>query len=89
MEIRSHLQDFITILLKTSKKLDAIVVVVEKLSKKTHFVTIKSTQKSIDIAQVFMKEILKLHGISKKIILYWDAKFSSFFWKALFVGFGT
>jgi transposase InsO family protein len=36
-----------------------------------------------------MKEIFRLHGIPKEIISDRDAKFTSKFWKSLFVGFGT
>jgi hypothetical protein len=46
--------DFITILPKTTKKHDEIMVVVDKLSKATHFIPIKSNFKSIDVANVFM-----------------------------------
>lgn len=74
---------------KTTRDHDAIMVVVEKLRKVAHFIAIKSTHKEIDVAHIFMKEIFRLHGISKKIILDMDAKFTSKFWKSLFVGFGT
>ena len=47
--------DFVTGLPKTVKQHDAIMVVVDKLSKKAHFIPIKSTFKAIDIANVFMK----------------------------------
>lgn len=30
-----------------------------------------------------------MHGVSKKIVLYRDANFTSNFWKELFVGLGT
>jgi hypothetical protein len=47
--------DFITALPKSTKQNDAIMVVVEKLSKVAHFIPTKSTCKEIDIASVFMK----------------------------------
>jgi hypothetical protein len=81
--------DFITGLPKTIKQHDAIMVVVDKLSKETHFIPIKSTFKSIDVANVFMKEIFRLHGFPKTIISDRDAKFTSSFWKSLFAGLGT
>jgi len=52
------------------------MVVVDKLSKVAHFIIVKSTHKSIDIAHIFMKYIFRLHGISKKIISGRDAKFT-------------
>jgi hypothetical protein len=47
--------DFITGLPKTTKQNDAIMVVVDKLSKVSHFILVKSTCKEIDIASIFMK----------------------------------
>jgi hypothetical protein len=81
--------DFITGFPRTVRKHDAIMVVVDKLSKETHFIPIKSTFKAIDVANIFMKEIFRLHGLPKTIISDRDAKFTSSFWKSLFVGLGT
>jgi len=41
-----------------------------------------------DIAHIFIREIVRLHGIPKKIVLDRDAKFTSNFWKELLVGLG-
>jgi hypothetical protein len=79
--------DFITGFPKTTKQNDAIMVVVDKMSKSTHFVLIKSTCKEIDITNIFMKEIFKLHDMSRDIIYDRYTKFNSFFWKSLMVGF--
>jgi hypothetical protein len=68
---------------KSTKKNDAIMVVVEKLTKSSHFVPIKSTCKAIDIAKIFMKDIFRLHGTPRDIISDRDTKFTSSFWKSL------
>jgi hypothetical protein len=81
--------DFITGFPKTVKQHDAIRVVVDKLSKTTHFIPIKSTFKAIDVANVFIKEIFRLHGMPKTIISDIDAKFTSSLWKILFPSLGT
>jgi hypothetical protein len=81
--------DFMTKIPKSTKKNDGIMVVVDKLSKATHFIPVESACKAIDIANIFMKEIFRLHGISKEIISDRDTKFTSNFWKYLFVGFET
>jgi hypothetical protein len=65
------------------------MVVVEKLSKSTHFIPVKSTCKEIDVSSIFMKEIFRLHGIPKEIVYDEDTNFTSIFWKYLFVGFET
>ena len=51
------------------------MVVVEKLTKETHFIPIKSTRKTVDIAHIFMKENFKPHGSPKTIIFDRDVKF--------------
>jgi hypothetical protein len=81
--------DFITGLPKSTKKNDPIMVVVDKLNKIAHFIPINSTCKAIDIANIFMKEIFRLHGIPKETISDRDTKFTSNFCKYLFVGFET
>jgi hypothetical protein len=81
--------DFIIGLPKSTKPNDAIMVVVDKLSKDSHFIPVKSTCKAIDIVIIFMKEIFRLHGMPKEIISDRDMKFTSSFWKSLFVGFET
>jgi transposase InsO family protein len=75
--------DFITELPTSTKQNDAIMVVVNKLSKSTHFIPVKSTCKAIDITHVFMREIFRLHGMPKEIVSDRDTKFTSNFWKSL------
>jgi hypothetical protein len=65
------------------------VVVVEKLMKAYHFISLKTTHKAMDVADIFMKELARLHGIPKTIVSDRDLKFTSNFWKGLFKGFGT
>jgi hypothetical protein len=81
--------DFITELPKSAKQNDAIMVVVDKLSKPAHFVPFKSTCKAIYITNIFMKDIFILHGMPKEIISNRDTKFTSRFWKSLMAGFET
>ena len=68
----------------TWRQHDSIMVVVDKLTKATHFIPVKSTQNTVEIAKIFMKEIFKLHGLSKVIISDRDPNFTSKFWKGLF-----
>jgi hypothetical protein len=75
--------DFITGLPTSTKQNEAIMVVVNKLSKSAHFIPVKSTCKAIDIAQIFMKEIFQMHSMPREIISSRDTKFTSNFWKSL------
>jgi hypothetical protein len=65
------------------------MVVVDKLRNSTHFILVKSTCKEIDITNIFMKEIFRLHGMPKDIMSERDTKFTSNFWKSLMAGLGT
>ena len=57
--------DFIIGLPMTWRQHDSIMVVVDKLTKAAHFIPVKSTHNTDDIAKNFMKEIFKLHGLPK------------------------
>ena len=62
------------------------MTVVDKLSKATHFIPVKTTHKATNNADIFMNEIFRLHGISKVISYDREPKFTSNFWKYLFKG---
>jgi hypothetical protein len=78
--------DFITGLPKPTKQNDVIMVVVDKLRNYSHFIPIKSTCKEIDISNIFMKDIFRLHGMPREIISNRDTKFTSIFWEYLMTG---
>eukprot|EP00253_Pinus_taeda_P001928 PITA_01928 len=65
------------------------MVVVDKLSKATHFILVQSTYKATQLAHVFMQNVFKLHGLPKTIISDRDVKFTSAFWRTLFADLGT
>ena len=73
----------------TWRQHDSIMAVLEKLTKATNFILVKSTHKTGDIVKIFMKEIFKLHGFPKAIVSDRDVKFTSKFWKGLFAVLGT
>jgi hypothetical protein len=80
--------DFITGFPRIGKQHDSIMVVVDNLMKSTHFIpSLKTTHKAVDVADIFMKEVARLHGIPKTIVSDRDPKFTSNFWKGLFKGF--
>jgi hypothetical protein len=81
--------DFITKFPRTTRQHDSIMVVVDKLTKDAHLVPVKITHTTTNIAQIYMREISRLHGIPKAIVSDRDTKFSSNFWRGLFKGFGT
>ena len=71
------------------KQNDSIMVVVDKLSKESHFIPVKTPHKATNNADIFMNEIFRLHGISKVISYDREPKFTGNFWKSLFKGLDT
>ena len=80
--------DFITGLPK-SKGYEAIFVVVDRLSKYCHFIPLKHPYTARSLAEVFSKEIVRLHGIPVSIVSDRDPVFMSSFWRELFKMQGT
>ncbi|GMI77908.1 hypothetical protein HRI_001460100 [Hibiscus trionum] len=69
--------------LPTSRNKNSILVVVNRLSKYGHFVAISHPFTARDIAQTFLENVFKLHGLSKEIVCDRDKIFMRLFWKEL------
>nr|CAG8669347.1 10086_t:CDS:2 [Entrophospora candida] len=78
------MMDFIVQLPTTCKGYDAIVVIVDHLSKHAHFCPIHTSVTTPEVAKIFFSTIFKNHGLPQVIISDIDAKFTSHFWKTLF-----
>ncbi|KAL0537123.1 hypothetical protein IC582_026093 [Cucumis melo] len=81
--------DFITGLPRTLRGFTVIWVVVDRLTKSAHFVPGKSTYTASKWAQLYMSEIVRLHGVPVSIVSDRDARFTSKFWKGLQTAMGT
>ncbi|KAL0544475.1 hypothetical protein IC582_019591 [Cucumis melo] len=81
--------DFITRLPRTLRGFTVIWVVVDRLTKSAHFVPGKSTYTASKWAQLYMYEIVRLHGVPVSIVSDRDARFTSKFWKGLQTAMGT
>ncbi|KAL0543811.1 hypothetical protein IC582_018916 [Cucumis melo] len=81
--------DFITGLPRTLRGFTVIWVVVDRLTKSAHFVPGKSTYTASKWAQLYMSEIVILHGVPVSIVSDRDARFTSKFWKGLQTAMGT
>jgi hypothetical protein len=80
--------DFITGLPK-SKGYEAILVVVDRLSKYCHFILLKHPYTAKSIGEVFVREVVRLHGIPSSVVSDRDPIFVSHFWLELFKLQGT
>lgn len=81
--------DFITQLPRTTDGHDAILVVVDKLTKMVHLVPTSSRATAEQTATLFLNHVWKLHGIPRVIVTDRDPLFTSNFTRALCQMLGT
>jgi len=72
--------DFITDLLK-SEGYDSILVVIDQLTKMSHFIPCSKDLDARQFANLFMKEIVRLHGLPHNIITDKGTLFTADLWK--------
>ncbi|GJW74153.1 putative reverse transcriptase domain-containing protein [Tanacetum coccineum] len=75
--------DFITKLTKTLNRHDTIWVIVNRLTKSTHFIPTQETDSMETLTRLYIKEIVSLHKVPISIISDRDSHFTSRFWKSL------
>ena len=74
---------------KTSRGNDSIWVIVDRLTKTAHFLAVKATTTLEQYAELYMNEIVKLHGIAASIVSDRDPNFTSHFWEQFQTALGT
>ncbi|GJX21238.1 putative reverse transcriptase domain-containing protein [Tanacetum coccineum] len=74
--------DFITKLPKTSDGYDTIWVIVDRLTKSTHFLPMRENDSMDKLARLYLKEVVTRHGTPVSIICDRNGRFMSNFWRA-------
>src|ERR1044072_6848374 len=81
--------DFVSGLPRTSTGHDAIWVVVDRLTKSTHFLPISVKSPLEKLTQLYVREIVRLHGVPSSIVSDRDPRFLLRFWRNLHQELGT
>ena len=80
---------FITELSRTRRQHDSIWVIVDRMTKSSHLLAVKTIYSEEDYARLYINEIVRLHGVSLSIISNRGPQFTSHFWKSFQKGLGT
>ncbi|GJW40871.1 putative reverse transcriptase domain-containing protein [Tanacetum coccineum] len=75
--------DFITKLSRTPSGYDSIWVIVDRLTKSAHFISMNENYKMEKLTRLYLKEIFCRHGVPVLIISDRDPRFTSRFWRSL------
>ena len=71
--------DFVVGLPRTKEGYNAIWVIVDRLTKSAHFLLVHTTYTMDRYAEIYVKEIVRLHDVSLSIVLDRDSRFTSSF----------
>jgi len=75
--------DFVTSFPNTPRGHDVVWVIVDRLTKSAHFVLINISFPVSQLAEIYIRKIVKLHGVPSSIVSDSDPRFTSRFWKSL------
>ena len=75
--------DFVFDFPLTQSKHDAVWVIVDRLTKSAHFLPVRLDYFMDRLVELYVSEIIKLHGIPLSIVSDRDPWFTSRFWKEL------
>ncbi len=62
---------------------DYLLVVIDHLTLQVHLVPMTTHMTSKEVAWLFIKEVIRLHGMPESIVSDQDTKFISNFWKEI------
>ncbi|CAN4093498.1 unnamed protein product [Withania somnifera] len=80
--------DFVSGLPRTSRGFDSVWVIVDRMTKLAHFIPTHSSY-SLASARIYIREVVRLHGVPISIISDRGTQFTSKFWRAVRRDLGT
>jgi putative transposase len=80
--------DFLTGFPSISGK-DSLLVVVDRFSKRAHFIPVPVSISAESTAKVIIREVVRLHGVPESIVSDRDPRFTSDVWQSLWRSLGT
>ena len=81
--------DFIVGLPTTQKGFDSIWVIVDHLTKSAHFIPVRTNYRPHQYAEIYIAQIVRLHGVPRTIVLDRGSQFTAQFWEHLHKQLGT
>jgi hypothetical protein len=81
--------EFIAGLPRTQKGNNSIWVIVDRLTNVAHFLPVKANYSVSRLAELYVDNILKLHGAPRSIVSDRGPQFTAQFWKSLHASMGT
>ena len=81
--------DFVVGLPKSLQGYDSVWVIVDQVTKSAHFLRVKVNYPLNKLAELFIQEIVGLHGVPSSIVSDRDPKFTSHFWESLQIAIGS
>ena len=76
--------DFVSGFPLTQQKHDFVWVIVDKLTKSAHFIPVRMDYSMDRLVELYVKEIVRLHGVQLSIVSDRYPCFTSRFWKELY-----
>jgi len=75
--------DFVTHLPRSTKGHDSIWVIMDRLTKCAHFLEINQKLSMDKLAELYIREVVRLYGVPASIVSDRDPRITSHFWQSL------
>ena len=81
--------DFVTHLPRTPQRHDAVWMIVDRPTKSAYLLVVRMTVTLEEFCRLYIREIVRLHGVPVSIVLDRDPRFMAHFWMSFQKGMGT